>query len=318
MKETYIAALKDALSIHTKNYADIKDILKDYEEMYDDALASGKTPEAIEAMLGAPEDIVEALQETLSTNRVRRHKGNKIVAISPFLASIGFFISGFYMDGWYYGWMFFLMIPMLAILINAPRRDKLVAISPFISIIAMMSIGFSTGRWELAWLPFLSIPVLGHFTHGNKLSSWLFLFFVLLGIGIYLYYGETESYALSWIGFVPAIIYSIIRGDITISWGELRKQEPHKAAIFLSVILISLGLFIGLGVLIQAWAWSWLFLLAIPMISIVLFAKANIIALMPFISVILFYTTGYFFGLFEISWLAFLLVPITAIIASKD
>jgi hypothetical protein len=35
---------------------------------------------------------------------------------------------------------------------------------------------------------------------------------------------------------------------------------------------------------------------------------------MPFISVIIFYSLGYFFGLFHISWIAFLLIPVVAII----
>lgn len=61
MKADYLGSLKEALNKYTNNYADIKDILKDYEEMYDDALSSGKSEAAVEAILGDPHEVVEAV-----------------------------------------------------------------------------------------------------------------------------------------------------------------------------------------------------------------------------------------------------------------
>lgn len=318
MKETYIADIKKALSVYTNNYADIKDIIKDYEEMYDDAKQSGKSDAEIEAMLGTPEDIVEALKETLSIKKERRSKGNKIVAVSPFIATMLFFITGFYFEGWTYGWLFFLMIPMLGIIFNSPRRERIVALSPFISVILMSLIGFLTDRWELAWLPFLSIPTVGYFTHGKKTDAWIFLVLILLGIGFYIGYGEVESYGVSWIGFAPALIWSILKGDMSISFGDLKGQDRRKAYLFVSFVISILLLFLLLGFFLNAWVWCWQVVLLIPMMAITLFGKKNIIAYMPFISVILFFSLGYFFDLFYISWVAFLLVPITAILASKN
>lgn len=318
MKDSYLAEIKKALSVYTNNYADIKDIIKDYEEMYEDAKHSGKSDIEIEAMLGDPQDIVEALKETLSTKQVRRSKGNKMVALSPFIATMLFFITGFYFEGWTYGWLFFLMIPMLGIIFNSPRRDRLVALSPFLSVILMSLIGFLTGRWELAWLPYLSIPTIGYFTHGKKWSAIIFLILVLLGIGFYIGYGEYESYGVSWIGFAPALIWSILKGDMSISFGNLKGQDRRKAWLFVSFVISIIALFILVGYFFNAWAWCWQIILLIPMMAISLFGKANIIALIPFISVILFYSLGYFFDLFYISWVAFLLVPITAILSSKN
>ena len=318
MKETYLAEIKSALSVYTNNYADIKDIIKDYEEMYDDAKLSGKSDIEIEAMLGNPEDIVEALKDTLSTKRERRSKGNKIVAVSPFIATMLFFITGFYFEGLTYGWLFFLMIPMLGIIFNSPRRDRLVALSPFLSVIAMSLIGFLTGHWELAWLPYLSIPTLGYIAHGKKLDSVVFILLVTLGIAFYIIYGNYESYGVSWVGFGPAVIWSILRGNMTISFGDLKGQERRKTLLFVSFVISILALFLLVGYFYNAWAWCWQFILLIPMMAISLFGRANIVALMPFMSVILFYSLGYFFDLFHISWIAFLLVPITAILFSKN
>lgn len=318
MKADYLVSLKEALNKYTNNYADIKDILKDYEEMYDDALSSGKSEAAVEAMLGDPHEVVEALKDTLTQKQVRRTQGNKIVAVSPFVATICFFISGFYFDGWQYGWLFFLMIPMLGIIFNSPRRDRIVALAPFISVIAMMLIGFLTEYWEYAWLPFLSIPVLGYFTHGKKLDAWVFFMLILLGIAGYVVFGQMYGFNVSWLSFAPAIIYSILRGDIAINFGNLKGQERRKTILFLGFSISMIALFLLIGYFYNAWAWSWQFVLFIPMMAISIFGKANIIAPMPFLSVIIFYSLGYFFDLFYISWIAFLLVPITAILVSKN
>lgn len=181
-----------------------------------------------------------------------------------------------------------------------------------------MLIGFLTGYWEYAWLPFLSIPVLGYFTHGKKLDAWVFFILVVLGIAGYVVFGQMYGFNVSWLSFTPAIIYSFIRGDIAISFGNLNGQERRKTLFFLGFSISMIALFLLIGYFYNAWAWSWQFVLFIPMMAVSLFGRANIIALMPFISVIIFYSLGYFLDMFHISWIAFLLIPITAILASKN
>jgi uncharacterized membrane protein len=46
-------------------------------------------------------------------------RANRLVALSPFLATILFFVLGFVFDAWAYAWIAFLMIPMIAIVKNA-------------------------------------------------------------------------------------------------------------------------------------------------------------------------------------------------------
>ena len=50
--------------------------------------------------------------------------GATIMAFVPFLALGLFFIAGFVWNGWAWGWLFFLLIPVLGILIYGPGADN--------------------------------------------------------------------------------------------------------------------------------------------------------------------------------------------------
>lgn len=43
---------------------------------------------------------------------------NKLTALMPFIATISFFIIGFFLNGWAYAWIAYLLIPMIAIIEN--------------------------------------------------------------------------------------------------------------------------------------------------------------------------------------------------------
>lgn len=49
--------------------------------------------------------------------------GATIMAFVPFLALGLFFISGFVFNGWAWGWLFFLLIPALGVVIYGPGSD---------------------------------------------------------------------------------------------------------------------------------------------------------------------------------------------------
>ena len=59
--------------------------------------------------------------------------------------------------------------------------------------------------------------------------------------------------------------------------------------------------------------------LLVPMIAILTGKdkKHLLVALSPFVAVIVFFTLGYFFNLWIVSWLAFLMIPILGIIDGK-
>src|SRR5690606_9128381 len=74
---------------------------------------------------------------------------------------ITFFLLGNLVDGGYsYGWLAFLLIPVMAILVNVQGKDKIVALSPFAAVATFFAVGFTTGLWHPFWLVFLIIPIL--------------------------------------------------------------------------------------------------------------------------------------------------------------
>ena len=66
----------------------------------------------------------------------------------------------------------------------------------------------------------------------------------------------------------------------------------------------------------------WVLFLLIPMVVIFLDQRADnstfeFTTYTPFIATILFFLTGYYFNLFAISWLFFLIIPISAILEEQ-
>lgn len=72
-----------------------------------------------------------------------------------------YFTGGILWDAWGYLWMVFLLIPMVAILRNGPKKHHIVALSPFIATILFFSLGYFFGLWAISWLAFLLIPITG-------------------------------------------------------------------------------------------------------------------------------------------------------------
>jgi uncharacterized membrane protein len=68
-------------------------------------------------------------------------------------------LVGFVFDGWVYGWIVFLAIPMYAIWTETDGSERTIALTPFIATILFFLIGWLLGGWVYAWLVFLIIPV---------------------------------------------------------------------------------------------------------------------------------------------------------------
>lgn len=62
-KEEYLNCIEQALKAYDKDYVD--EIIRDYEEHFQDALAQGKSEEEICDSLGNPEDVIQEIQELL-------------------------------------------------------------------------------------------------------------------------------------------------------------------------------------------------------------------------------------------------------------
>lgn len=314
-KKLYLEALKDILMAHDIRNEEIKDVLLDYEQMYDDALQRGLSDEEVYNLLGEPKHVYYELRDTLSQKAAKKHS-NKIVALMPFIAVITFMIIGLTTDVWHPTWMVFLLIPVTAILLNTTHKEKIVALSPFVAIIIFMLIGTYTDYWTPTWLVFLIIPISSMIYEKNNVKRIIFIGSLLIAAGFYLYMGYVyDDFMIGLFGFLlPAIVilyYTELKFELLIK-DPLRRKN---GIIFFIILVLSLTTFLSLGLFADGWGYSWMFVLLIPIASIFLFDKSKkFTPYMPFIAVIIFYTLGYFFGLFEISWIAFLLIPIVAVI----
>lgn len=159
MKAKYLEKLRDQLQDFQASKADIDEILNDYGQLYDDALAKGKSDEDIYQMLGEPRQVAYELIDTI---KIKQHKNkrNKIIALMPFISVIIFMILGFGWDLWHPGWMVFLLIPMTAIVLNSNIKNAVIALSPFVTTLVYLLLGFKYDLWHPGWLVFFFIPVI--------------------------------------------------------------------------------------------------------------------------------------------------------------
>lgn len=365
MKEKYLEELEVLLNQYNISKEEKDDILADYGEMIDDAISKNLSDEKILEMIGSPKQVVKDLKEGFKEKdedfyyhdgvvtiqrghgKHSRHKDNKIVALMPFISVIVFFILGFGFDAWHPGWMVFLSIPVVAIIINVfekGKSDGIVALSPFIAVVTYLLLGFIgglwhpgwlvfliipvfgiisgkrnmkivpfltalspflavtvfilvgtyVGKWHIVWLVFLIIPMLGALNHEVVWKRWVLELSFVIAIGAYLYLGYTYGEWLysAWAFLIPAGV------ALLLSEAEFKIQFNENKGIWI-LALICTAVYIGFGVWIPStWAYLWMVFLLVPMFAIIRYSddKNKIVALMPFISVILFFSLGYFFG----------------------
>ena len=97
-------------------------------------------------------------------------------------------------------------------------------------------------------------------------------------------------------------------------------DSKAKQIIIISSFIIAFALFLTLGIAYNSFGYIWQLLLLPIMITTYIVPenkKHLITAITPFIAIIIFYSLGYFYGLWAVSWLAFLLIPIVSIIESN-
>ncbi len=376
MKEKYLEELKKLLTEYDIKQDEIDDILADYGEMIEDALGKNMSDEQIIKMIGSPKQVVNDLSEEFEKDEefIYIHRGghgkhankdNKIVALMPFISVIIFFILGFGFELWHPGWLVFLSIPMVAIMVNAFEKNSLngiLALSPFVAVIIFLILGFAwdfwhpgwlifliipvlgilsgyktmkflsfltsispfiaaltfvlvgtyTGLWNPIWLIFLIIPMIGILTEKKLWKVLLLEFSFLVAITVYLLAGYLESqWGLGLFAFLIPVGVSILTSDD--SFLVITNKNKDVWLLFLFVLAV----YIGLGVLTgDTWGYLWMIFLGIPVYAILKHApKENaIVAIMPFLATVIFFSLGYFFSFWAFSWLAFLLIPMVAII----
>ncbi len=93
-------------------------------------------------------------------NKKNRFK-NKLSALTPIIVLLVFLILGFCFGLWHPGWVVFLLIPIIEILISLPSNKKArwMCITIIISFIGYLTIGFALKAWHPGWLIFFLIPI---------------------------------------------------------------------------------------------------------------------------------------------------------------
>lgn len=313
MKNNYLEELKKLLSDYQMEDFEKQDILSDYEEIYEGWTEKGLNDEEVEKKLGNPRSIIKDLTEGYRKVEKPIPGGERIIALSPFLATITFFILGFGFNLWHPGWLVFFIIPILGIFTGKKGMSVLnlfVSLSPFVATIIFVFL-YDNGDAVPGWLIFLIIPILGIINEKNIIKMMIMELLIIFGIILYLYlgYNYTDMWGYALVSFVPITLYSIIVGDIEVGIGSASKE--YKILILITTIVFFL-----LGFLLNLWEVAWLIFLLIPVYAInkEVPEKDKLVSISPFIALTLFFLLGYFLNIWEYSWLAFFIIPIIAIV----
>ena len=321
MKQDYINELASLLDLYEMDSQEKEDILSDYNDMYDHYEDYGMTHEQIRDKLGAPSsiigDLTEGFRKQSEIKEIKASSRNtKITALSPFVALILFFVLGFAFNLWAYSWMAFLLIPVVAIIVNVgPRGETLIALSPFVALIGYGILGFVYNLWHPGWLIFLIIPVTAILTSVRKEGFLVTLTslspFIALTI-FFVYFGERNEYVTGWLIFliIPAI-------------GVLNEKNLLK--IILVELLIAGGAigYLWIGATYDRYDWG--LLAFVPLVAYGLL-QANLrfweipkeYRIVALISIVVFVGLGLSSDLVGINmwgyaWMAFLAIPVFAI-----
>ena len=106
------------------------------------------------------DEVKNELKKGLGFNKVK----NKIIAITPFVALIAFFLTGKFIDkAWSWNWSFFLLIPLVSILLNLNFKKPKKLFSSALSLIviaAYLVTGILYSCWSWNWVLFFVFPII--------------------------------------------------------------------------------------------------------------------------------------------------------------
>lgn len=89
---------------------------------------------------------------------------DKIIAITPFIALIAFFLTGKFVDkAWTWNWSFFLLIPLVCIILNLNFKKPKKIFSSVLSLIVVagyLVTGIGYNCWNWNWIMFFVFPII--------------------------------------------------------------------------------------------------------------------------------------------------------------
>lgn len=319
----YLNDLKDYLEDKDISKNQIKEIISDYKEFYEDYSNSGLTHEEIILKLGTPKEVYRSLKGTLTVIKTPSF-GSKLIAVSPFLSVITYILLGYYLEAWHPGWVVFLSIPLFGVMFN--KKNILAVITEsliFIGIIISTLLPYyDVLPWKYSWLFIISFLMPSVFAYNKQSLTKAVMMEISIIIAFVLYIvlvAQNVSVPVSLLSFILPFIVGIYLGHIEVTVNFSYKKGT-KHIILITIFLISTSLFIIFGLIYNNWAYLWQILLIPFMAAIILERKDNdytFTPLMPFLATIIFYSLGYFYDAWAVSWLAYLLIPLVGILEGK-
>lgn len=249
----------------------------------------------------------------LTTTKIKK----SLPGLMVFISLAVFMIFGQRYNVYHPLWLVFLSIPVAGILTSNKKSEIPVALSPFIALTIYMLISYyNTDFYKIGWLLFLMIPFLGALTKPITLLKLTLALLILLSVIAYLILVySTGEYGYSLLVFLVPLIFALFTGDFVIKIVGLSKEKDKY--LILAILLI-VTIYLVTSLLTSAWGVTWLILMLIPMSAIFYSNRfKNIVAYMPFISLILFILTiRYIPNSSSWAWLFFLMIPMTGILES--
>lgn len=314
-KKEYLTKLEMYLREYDFDKDSINEIIEEYDMIIDEAQEDNIYDEDLGERIGTPKEVAKNLRKSEAFNRVKQ---NKLVALSPFVAIIIFFVLGFGFGYWHPGWLVFLLIPITAILSERKYKTKAIIseTTPFVALLIFLLIGLITKTWHPTWTIFFIIPAGTVLVDKSEYKIITSLSFILIP-GLYVLSVYYFPFEYNWLLFLLLIIPAYTGNVITFKIDGKRNKRLEKRT---ALVLFSLIIFYTvLGIIFTIWHPLWIIFLLFP-VYIIYVSKRElkesipIVAYTPFIALILFFLAGHFFDGYHWSWLFFLIIPMTAII----
>jgi len=110
LKKDYIEDLKDELEESPLLRSEMYQILRKYEELYDDYMDDGMAPSEVEKKLGTPSEIVS---DIMSSRKKVTQWLNPVVYFTFLLSAIIYLMIGYFTGLWHPTWLVFLLSPIV-------------------------------------------------------------------------------------------------------------------------------------------------------------------------------------------------------------
>ncbi|MCK5387748.1 MAG: DUF1700 domain-containing protein [Candidatus Izimaplasma sp.] len=315
MKNDYLKELRDLLDNYKMEQTERDEIISDYDEMYEGYNGRGMVDDDIVKKLGSPRSIIRDLTEGFRKVEKPLPGGEKVIALTPFISLIAFFILGFGFDLWHPGWLVFLIIPVTAIVVEMGKtRDEhlTTALSPFFASLLFLYLGFYHNLWHPGWIVFIIIPMLGVWNSRRTLTllDLIVSLSPFIAVIAYVYLGLKGYWIEGWVVFliIPML-------------GLFNEKVVWKFLLWELLFIGGIAGYLYVGYIYpDMWAYGLFAFIPVLVLGVI---TGNVqigfgdvpknYKIVILVSTAVFLLIGFIFNGWGIAWLAFLAIPVYAI-----